>query len=163
MKKICQGLSLIVLGLFISGCGIQNLEVYQASQTPLVITKVVTVVVEVTSTPVQQAPVQTSQIPTREEAQPWVLATDAADHVGENVQVKVELAHCTYQADVSGTPTFCNDQPFPNHKFTFLIWGQDWSYLDQSCVIVEGVVEMYQGKPQIEVTSTDDLSSCDGY
>ena len=162
MKKEWLGFSLIILGLLISGCAVQNLEVSQASQTPLVITKLVTVVVVVTNTPVQQTPEPTLQLPTDEEEQSWVLAVDAADHVGENLQVRVETAHCTYQAGVSGTPTFCNDQPFPNHNFTFLVWGQDWSYLDQTCVIVQGVVDIYQGKPQIEVSSTDEVSNCDG-
>lgn len=162
MKKIWLGASLIVLGMLISGCGVQNLEDSQPSQTPMVITQLVTVIVKVTSTPVQQVPDPTLQLPTDAEVHSWVLATDAADHVGENLQVRVETAHCTYQAGVNGTPTFCNDQPFPNHNFTFLVWGQDWSYLDQRCVIVEGVVELYQGKPQIEVSSTDDVSNCDG-
>lgn len=162
MKKIWLGASLVVLGGLFSSCGIISSEVSLPSQTPLVITQLVTVIVEVTSTPIQQAPDPTLQLSTDEETRSWILATDAVDHVGENLQVRVETAHCTYQADVNGTPTFCNDQPFPNHNFTFLVWGQDWSYLDQGCVVVEGVVEMYQGKPQIEVTSTDDVSNCDG-
>lgn len=162
MRKLLLGFSLIFLGLLISGCEVQNLEVSQASQTPFVITKVVTVVVVVTSTPVQQTPEPTLQLPTDEKEQSWVWAVDAADHVGEYLQVRVETAHCTYRAGVNGTPTFCNDQPFPNHNFTFLVWGQDWSYLDQTCVIVQGVVDIYQGKPQIEVSSIDNVSNCDG-
>ena len=69
-------------------------------------------------------------------------------------------AHCNYRPDVNGGPTFCNDGPFPDHSFTLLVWGQDWSDYDGLCLWVTGEVLIYQDKPQIEAESRSQVVLC---
>lgn len=161
MKKTWTGVALAVIWTLTSGCGMQNVEVSQPSQTPWVVTQLVTVVVVVTATPAPASQTPVPQLPTDvEPGEDWVLPTEAIAHVGEEIQVKLESAQCSFQAGVSGTPTFCNDQPYPNHNFTFLVWGEDWSFLDQSCVVVQGIVDLYQEKPQIQVSDSVQVWAC---
>lgn len=89
-------------------------------------------------------------------ARPQVAAIDTtlpcsmmSSHVGELVKCKIPRAYCSYQPNTAGSPTFCNDEPYPNNEFTLVIWGFDWSNADGDCMIVEGIVSIYQGKPQI--------------
>jgi hypothetical protein len=158
-------MNLLVFSFLVSSCGMQAVELAQPSQTPFVITQLVTVIVEVTVTP-EAKPTVTDQIilasPTVEVTEvTWVASDQAINYVGEFISVRLESAQCSFQASINGTPTFCNDLPFPNHNFTFLVWGQDWSAFNKTCVVVEGLVELYQGKPQIEVTSQGQVANCD--
>lgn len=89
-----------------------------------------------------------------------LLCKDTYNMVGSTVECKVPRAYCSYQPTTSGEPTFCNDAPYPNHNFTFFIWGEDWSDYDGECIILSGVVSMYQGKPQIEAFGRSQISSC---
>jgi hypothetical protein len=91
----------------------------------------------------------------------FVPSLDAGEHVGEVIIVRIENAFCSYRPDVNGAPTFCNDQPFPNHTFTLITWGKDWTDLDGKCVYVEGVVEEYEGKFEIIADSRDQITLCD--
>lgn len=86
---------------------------------------------------------------------------DMADQVGRTVVCVIPRAHCSYREDVSGSPTFCNDAPFPTHEFTLLVWGQDWSELDGRCLKIEGYLSRYQGKPQIVAESREQVALCD--
>ena len=79
---------------------------------------------------------------------------------GEIVECKIERAYCSYQPATSGSPTFCNDEPYPNHNFTLLVWGEDWSDYDGKCIIVNGFVSLYQGRPQIEAFGRSQISTC---
>lgn len=72
-----------------------------------------------------------------------------ANHLEEPVKCKMPRAYCSYQPNINGSPTFCNDEPYPNNEFTSAIWGFDWSNTDGDCIIVEGIVSNYHGKPQI--------------
>jgi hypothetical protein len=162
MQKKLGLFILVVIVLAISGCGMQNVEISQPSQTPVVVTQLVTVVVVVTATPeVQSVDVIQQTFLDSSESTLWVSPIEAENHVGRKIIVRVDSAQCSYQASLTGSPTFCNDSPYPNHSFTFLVWEEDWSYLDQECVVVEGLVELYQGKPQIEVSSPDQITICE--
>jgi len=77
-----------------------------------------------------------------------------------NVKCKIRRAYCSYQPTTSGQPTFCNDFPYPNHQFSLLIWGSDWSDLDGYCLIVSGYMDRYAGKRQIVATSRLQVSFC---
>ena len=79
---------------------------------------------------------------------------------GELVKCKIEHAYCSYQPSTSGSPTFCNNAPYPNHDFTLLVWGEDWSDYDGECIVVSGIVSIYQGKPQIEAFGRSQISLC---
>lgn len=163
MKKAWLGLGLILLAGLFSGCGMRNVEIAQPIQTPFVIevTRLVTMVVVVTATPEPDMQISTpAPLTDFVESEAWVISSEALNHVGQDISVRVETAQCSYQPGVGGAPTFCNDLPYPNHNFTFLVWGEDWSYLDQECVVVTGLVEIYQGKPQIEVASLEQVSLC---
>lgn len=156
MQKLYLGFILAGMGgLLISGCGMLVNQTLQASQTPYVVTELVTVIVVVTATP--GAELQQSS---EQESVNWVLPVEVLDYVGSKIRVKVESAQCSFQENINGSPTFCNDQPFPNHNFTFLVWEEDWSHLDQTCVVVEGLVELFQGKPQIEVRDPEQVTNC---
>ena len=85
----------------------------------------------------------------------------ALDFLGEYVTVSIEKVSCSYRPDINGTPTFCNDRPYPNHTFTLLVWGQDWGFLDGECILVAGVVSVYNGKPQIIAETLDQVSFCE--
>ncbi|MGD8458382.1 MAG: hypothetical protein PVF83_18550 [Anaerolineales bacterium] len=91
----------------------------------------------------------------------FVLSKNAGDYVGEVITIKIEIAYCSYRPDVNGAPTFCNDQPFPNHTFTLITWGKDWTDLDGECLYVKGEVEEYEGKYEIIADHRDQVSFCD--
>jgi len=65
------------------------------------------------------------------------------------VTCRIQKAYCSYQPSVNGQPTYCNDAPYPDHSFTYLVWGQDVSYLNGHCLLVKGEISYYNGKPQI--------------
>jgi hypothetical protein len=91
----------------------------------------------------------------------FILSIEAGDYVGETATIKIEKAYCSYRPDVKGAPTFCNDQPFPDHTFTLLAWGKDWTDLDGECLYIEGEVEEYKGKYEIIADSRDQVSICE--
>jgi len=91
----------------------------------------------------------------------FVPSEDAGGHVGEVIVVRIENAFCSYRPDVNGAPTFCNDQPYPNHAFTLITWGKDWTDLDGKCVYVKGEVEEYEGKYEIIADSRNQITLCD--
>lgn len=91
----------------------------------------------------------------------WVLSSEAKDFLGQVKTVRVETSHCSYKAGINGSPTFCNDQPYPDHAFTYLIWGLDLSHYDQECILVTGEISAYDGKPQIVVDEVTQMEFCD--
>lgn len=163
-----SGLTLLLAAVLLAGCGPSGSEVGR------------TQVETGASTPPTQAP--GSETPRRtpaptatvERPQSETLApsatpvpdlsavcSDMADQVGRTVTCVVPRAHCSYREDVSGSPTFCNDAPYPTHEFTLLVWGQDWSEFDGRCIEINGYLSRYQGKPQIVAESRDQVSFCD--
>lgn len=91
----------------------------------------------------------------------FIPSENAGDYVGEFVVIRIENAYCSYRPDVNGAPTFCNDQSFPNHTFTLITWGKDWTDLDGECIYIEGEVEEYEGKYEIIADSRDQVILCD--
>ena len=159
MKRYLFGITAILLVVTLSAC--------QAASTEpdvIVITSVVTVEVVVTatsepavlrdSTPTPDLPIVTAVVGD------WLLPEDAINHIGEVVAVRLDKVYCSFQSRSNGTPTFCNDQPYPEHNFTFVVWGEDWSGYDGACVIVEGEIEEYDGKAQIEVDEEIQVQYC---
>lgn len=90
----------------------------------------------------------------------YILCKDTSNLIGSHVTCKIPRAYCSYEPSTSGKPTFCNDARYPNHNFTLLVWGSDWSFLNGSCILVSGRVTSYQGKPQIEASSEAQVSYC---
>jgi len=90
--------------------------------------------------------------------------------VGKRVTVCGAVSGATYQPRTKGQPTFINfDKPFPNHTFVAVVWSEDRSKFSPSPeqqfstgknVCVTGSVEMYQGKPEIVVRTTDQIRVC---
>jgi DNA/RNA endonuclease YhcR with UshA esterase domain len=80
------------------------------------------------------------------------------------------VSGASYEASVSGKPTFINfDKPYPNHTFTTLIWGDKRDRFNPAAevqfgsgkrVCVTGLVEMYRGKPEIVVSTPDQIKVC---
>lgn len=89
-----------------------------------------------------------------------ILCANAPANTGKLITCKIPRAYCTYDPSSPGDPTFCNDARYPNHHFTLVVWGSDWSDLDGYCLLVSGYVTTYQGKPQIEATSRSQVSFC---
>jgi hypothetical protein len=94
-------------------------------------------------------------------ATPAVMNCDqAAAYEGQVITCQIDQAFCNYRPDVNGGPTFCNDAPFPDHSFTLLAWGQDWSDYDSLCLQVSGEVLIYQDKAQIEAEDRSQVAPC---
>lgn len=88
-----------------------------------------------------------------------ITPSQASHYVGQYAQVCGIVASATYAERDRGQPTFLNlDRAFPNHVFTAVIWGSNrtkFSYRPESLkgkrICVDGRIEEYRGKPQIEV------------
>jgi hypothetical protein len=136
------------------------------TKTEIVITT--EIVSTITSAPTSR-PTQTTLRPTQrpieaaeqEEEVGWVLSADAGNYLGQVITIRVELSHCAYKPNINGAPTFCNDQPYPDHSFTYLVWGEDWSHFDQKCVLVTGEIVEYDGKQQIVVEEEEQIIPCE--
>ncbi|MBI5946400.1 MAG: SH3 domain-containing protein [Chloroflexi bacterium] len=86
---------------------------------------------------------------------------DIKENIGLFVNCKIPKAYCSYQPNTNGSPTFCNEAPYPNNNFALIIWGKDWSNYDGHCLIVSGNLSSYQGTLQIEANSLSQISLCD--
>jgi hypothetical protein len=87
---------------------------------------------------------------------PTGLPTETSEPIREcreftegTITCRIQQASCSFHPSTKGKPTFCNDAQFPNHNFTYLVWGKDVSSLDGRCLILEGSVEIYKGKAEI--------------
>jgi hypothetical protein len=90
-----------------------------------------------------------------------VYCSDTGEFVGRQVTCWLGRAYCTYAPESEGTPTFCNDAPYPNHSFTMVAWESDWNDLDGHCLLITGTVSLYEGLPEIEVRSRSQVQLCD--
>jgi len=88
------------------------------------------------------------------------LCSELADSLGEYVSCQIPRAYCDYLPDVNGSPTFCNDGPYPNRDFQLVVFGDDWSDFDGNCLIVSGYLGTYRGVLQIKATSRSQVSYC---
>lgn len=84
-----------------------------------------------------------------------------ATHVGDYVSCKLERAYCDYLPDLEGSPTFCNDRPYPDHNFALVAFGKDWSKFDGQCLIVSGYLQVDRGVLKIEALRGDQVSACE--
>lgn len=89
------------------------------------------------------------------------LCSDTSDRLGEYVSCKVPRAYCDYRPDVNGSPTFCDDKPYPNQDFQLVTWGKDWSNYDGHCLVISGYLETYRGVLQIEAVRRAQVSYCE--
>ena len=99
-----------------------------------------------------------------------VPAHEAASFTGEVATVSGLIAGTSFRDDIAGQPTFLNFcRPYPNHCFTVVLWGEnrqpivDCLYgapedvLLRRDVCVTGLIEEYNGLPEIVLTSCDQL------
>jgi SH3-like domain-containing protein len=82
------------------------------------------------------------------------------DRVGDHISCKLEKAYCDYLSDNEGNLTSCNDRPYPDHTFTLIVPGKDWSDYDGQCLIVSGLLEVNRGALQIQALNRSQISSC---
>jgi hypothetical protein len=85
-----------------------------------------------------------------------ITAAQAKDYVGKQATVCGIVASANFAARSKRQPTFLNlDKPYPDHIFTAVIWIEDRAKfgtpetLKGKRVCVSGLIESYQGKPQI--------------
>lgn len=88
------------------------------------------------------------------------LCSQTANRNGDLVTCKIERAYCDYLPDVDGSPTFCNDRPYPNQNFALVVFGENWNDYDGFCIIVTGRVYLYGGVAQILASSRSQVSYC---
>ena len=146
----------LLVGLLAVSCS----PVSSLSPTPTPLPTLEPVIITVVVTAEAPALAPTSAPPQLAPAQSFIPSDQASTHIGEVVTVRIERADCSFQPDVNGSPTFCNDKPYPNHTFTLVVWGQDWSFLDGGCLLVTGEVQEFNGKPEIVADSTDQIALC---
>jgi len=92
---------------------------------------------------------------------------EAKDHIGDRTTVCGPVAGTKYGATSSGKPTWLNigkDWP-SSERFVVIIWGENRgnfpqppeSYYDGKSICVTGLIQEYDGIPQIEVTAPDQI------
>jgi len=100
---------------------------------------------------------QYTQIPNKS-----ISSKNAFNFIGQTAIICGPIVDGRYASSSNGQPTFLNfDYPYPNHTFTVVVWGNkrqnfgtapELKYMSRN-VCVEGYVDSYKGKPQIEVSS----------
>lgn len=95
-----------------------------------------------------------------------VSADASKNYVGKTVTVAGKVVDGRYLASSGRQPTLLNiDKAFPNQIFSVVIYGDDrknFGYKPEEVlvnknILVTGKIEMYKGKPQIVVTSPDQI------
>ncbi|MBA7649941.1 hypothetical protein ES703_57740 [subsurface metagenome] len=91
----------------------------------------------------------------------------AKDHIGDRTTVCGPVAGTKYGATSSGKPTWLNiGKDYPSsERFVVIIWGENRSnfpqppesYYDGKTIYVTGLIQEYNGIPQIEVTTPDQI------
>ena len=103
-----------------------------------------------------------------ETAPPDAISWDEAkNHIGERTTVYGPVVDTHYASESSGEPTFLNmGNPYPDpNRFTVVIWGENRGKFSQppedyyvgKTIYVSGLIDPYEGVPQIEVTSPDQI------
>ena len=92
----------------------------------------------------------------------YIPSKETSQYIGKVATVCGYVVDSRYAASSTGQPTFLNfDYPYPNHTFTIVIWGQNRTnfstppekkYMSKN-VCIDGYIDSYKGKPQIEATS----------
>ena len=99
---------------------------------------------------------------TQNDTQSKISSKNASVYINEILTVCGPVVDSRYASATKGQPTFLNfDYPYPNHTFTIVIWGQNRTnfssppekmYMSKN-VCIDGYIDSYKGKPQIEATS----------
>ncbi len=100
----------------------------------------------------------------------WIGASEAASAVGSRKTVCGSVESPTYASSSRGRPTFLNlDRPYPSQIFTMVIWGENRSAFPEAPerlyrgreICVTGLIETYQGLPQIIAASPTQIQIVD--
>src|SRR5262245_8240389 len=93
-----------------------------------------------------------------------ITAAQAKNHVGKRRTVCGVVASANYAVRSRSRPTFLNlDEPYPRHIFTAVVLGEDRAKfgtpetLKGRRICVFGLIERFQGKPQIVLRETEQL------
>lgn len=91
----------------------------------------------------------------------------AKDHIGDRTTVCGPVAGTKYGATSRGKPTWLNiGKDYPSsERFVVIIWGENRgnfpqppeSYYTGKTICVAGLIQEYEGIPQIEVTTPDQI------
>jgi hypothetical protein len=88
--------------------------------------------------------------------------SEARQNIGLNREVCGHVAEVRYEPALAGTPTFLHfGAPYPDHAFAVTIWREDRerypispeAMFDGEDVCIEGLIELFKGKPQIVARS----------
>jgi hypothetical protein len=82
------------------------------------------------------------------------------DRIGDYISCRLDKAYCDYLTQIDGSYTSCSDRPYPDHTFTLIVPGEDWSDYEGQCIIVSGYLEVERGALQIQAFDRSQLSSC---
>ena len=114
------------------------------------------------ATSTQSTSNRTTITTTQNNTQSNISSKNASAYINEIVTICGPIVDSRFASASNGQPTFLNfDYPYPNHTFTIVIWGQNRTnfssppekmYMSQN-VCIDGYVDTYKGKPQIEATS----------
>ena len=94
-------------------------------------------------------------------------AYEASSSVGQRATVCGDVADTRYASGSRGQPTFLNfERAYPNHVFTVVIWGDERSkfpsrpesHYSSKNVCATGLIETFDGKPQIIAREPSQLS-----
>jgi DNA/RNA endonuclease YhcR with UshA esterase domain len=107
-----------------------------------------------------------SLIATRADDFPVIKDSDALQYIGKNVEVRGLVVSVT--TSPLGTACISFGREFPDQTFAgFIAAGSKMTTdlriatLQGKIIGITGTIELYQGKPQIEVTATDQIKSLD--
>ena len=85
---------------------------------------------------------------------------EAVNQIGKQILCRLEKAYCDYLPQAEGSPTVCIDRPAPDHTFSLVVFGQDWSEYDGQCLIISGYLEVNWGMLQIQALRRSQVSLC---
>jgi hypothetical protein len=96
-----------------------------------------------------------------------ISCSEAKDHVGERIAVYGIVVSTKYAVESNGKPTFldmCSAYPNPN-RLTVVIWDDNRDkfpqppedYYKSKTIYVSGLIVLYDGVPEIEVTSPSQI------
>jgi hypothetical protein len=105
-------------------------------------------------------------IAVRADELPVIKDSEAVQYLGKNVEVRGLVVSVTISP--LGTACISFGREYPDQTFAGFIAAGSKMETDQRIAMLQGkiigiigIIELYQGKPEIEVTSTDQIKSLD--